>query len=181
MQPTFRILTEDDTIDYQALRLYSYQEAPYAFSESYEEEEEKDIEVFAQELETIGNPPESFILGGFVGGRLISFVKFRRDLRSKGRHKAMIHAMYTIPDYRGNGIGKQIILEIIMRAMQMSGLEQIHLWVLHSEKHVSASDFYQELGFVSQGIVKNDLKIGEDYMDAEYMILYFPFLRLLKY
>ena len=55
----------------------------------------------------------------------------------------------------------------------MSGLEQVHLWVLHSAEGSSASVFYNKLGFQSQGpLIRHDLKIGEQYIDAEYMVLY---------
>ena len=50
-------------------------------------------------------------------------------------------------------------------------LEQIHLWILHTDR--SASGFYQRLGFIPQGpLVKKDLKVGDQYIDAEYLVLY---------
>lgn len=167
-----RFLTEKDASAYKELRLKSYQEAPFAFSESYEDEKDRTENDFSAELKMHGKPAEWFVLGAFSEtDKLIGFVKFRRDVRSKARHKSMIHAMYMAPEYRKQGVGHQLISSLIKIAQEINGLEQIHLWVLHDE--TSASDFYKKCGFESQGtIVKKDLKIKDRYVDAEYMVFY---------
>ena len=170
---TFRILEAEDTEAYRQLRLLSFREAPLAFSESYEDERKRSLASFSEELKVTGTPPESFVLGAFdTQAKLVGFVKFRRDQRSKARHKSMIHAMYVDPAFRGYDIGRMIIEQIINRAREMTGLEQIHLWVLHAEGK-SAAHFYKKCGFVGQGpLVKKDLKFKDTYIDAEYMLMY---------
>ena len=169
---TYRLLTPEDAVGYRALRLHSYQEAPLAFSESYEDERHRPLADFAEELQQHGRPPEWFVLGAILDDRLTGFVKFRRDRRSKARHKSMLHAMYVHPDLRGEGVGKALVERTLERARQLDGLEQIHLWVLHAEGK-SAAAFYRRLGFRSQGpLVHQDLKAGETYIDAEYMTIH---------
>ena len=143
-----------------------------AFSESYEDEKLRTESEFAKELEVRGQPAEWFVLGAFnESNELIGFVKFRRDVRSKARHKSMIHAMYTDPKVRGQKVGKKLIEELEVRAKKLVGLEQIHLWVLHAE--TSASEFYEKCGYQRQGpYVNKDLKIDGKYVDAEYMVKY---------
>ena len=167
-----RLLTQDDLLLYQELRLKSFLETPFAFTESIEDENQRTQVDFEQEILVEGNPPEHFVLGVFDEEQLIGFLKFRRDQRSKARHKSMIHAMYVDPAYRMMGIGKLLIDKLLDRVHQLEGLEQIHLWVLHAND-VSASKFYEECGFVRQGpLVKKDLKVGDVYVDAEYKVLY---------
>ena len=150
MNINIRFLNEKDFLIYRKLRLKSYLEAPLSFSESYEDEKNKMERDFGIELKIQGKPEEWFVLGAFSEtGKLIGFVKFRRDLRSKVRHKSMIHAMYIAPEYRNKGIGQKLILSLLKKAKQIKGLEQIHLWVLHSD--ISASGFYKKFGFESQG------------------------------
>ncbi len=174
MNVELRLLQKEDAKTYQAVRLKSYQDDPFAFSESYEDEKDRPTMDFELEIETVGTPAEWFVLGAFLENQLVGFVKFRRDQRSKGRHKSMIHAMYVDPSFRGYQIGKKLIDELITRTKELDGLEQIHLWVLHSTESVSASDFYKKCGFISQGPkVLKDLKIGKKYIDAEYMVMYF--------
>ncbi len=172
MSISIRILSEKDALSYRSLRLYSYRESPFAFSESYEDETSKSVEDFANDIQISGSQPEKFVLGAFTqDDTLVGFVTFKRDQRTKARHKAMLHAMYTHPASRNKGIGRMLVEKAILMAKEIHGLEQIHAWVLHVTG--SATAFYIKNGFVSQGtIVKNDLKIGDTYADAEYMVLY---------
>ncbi len=174
MNIKLKLLTPDHTNAYRKLRLKSFRDDPYAFSESYEDEKNRSTQSFEQELLIKGTPPEQFVLGAFgQTEQLLGFVKFRRDKRTKARHKSMIHAMYVSPEFRHLGLGQQILTTLIEKAKAMPGLEQIHLWVLHSSESRSASTFYSAFGFESQGTkVKKDLKIGAEYIDAEYMVLY---------
>jgi len=166
-----RLLTLEDAAAYRRLRLWSYQESPFAFSESYEDERNKPLSEFREELVMNGSPPKWFVLGAFNDeDELLGFLKFRRDLRSKAHHKGMIHAMYIDPKYRQRGIGTKLINDLLDRTSKMKGLEQIHLWVLHTD--ASAAKFYLKCGFENQGRVKNDLKVGDIYFDTEYLVLY---------
>lgn len=168
---TLKILDTSYAEAYRDLRLFSFQEAPLAFSESYEDEKLKPLESFKQLLETKGDPPEHFVLGAFSSDdQLVGIATFRRDQRSKARHKAMIYAMYVHPDFRDKQVGSLLVNEIIKKAQMMTGMEAIHLWVLHAK--TSAAPFYKKLGFISQGRVKNDLKFKDHYIDAEYMVKY---------
>lgn len=167
----YRLLDSDDAKAYQALRLQSYQEAPLAFSESFEDEQQRSVSFFAKELQVLGEPAEWFVLGAFDEEQLIGFVKFRRDQRSKARHKSMVHAMYVSPSHRKLGVGQALMEVLISRAKELNGLEQIHLWVLHANGK-TAAPFYQNIGFQRQGpLVKDDLKWQDQYIDAEYMVL----------
>jgi ribosomal protein S18 acetylase RimI-like enzyme len=171
MNIQLKILNSHDAEKYRALRLYSLTESPYAFSESYEDEQLRSMAEIEHEIALQGNPQEQFVLGAFVVDDLIGCVSFLRDARTKARHKAFLRAMFVHPTYRMRGIAKMLIEEVIAAATKMDGLEYIHLWVLHHGA-TSASQFYRRIGFVGQGaLVRNDLKINGQYVDAEYMIL----------
>ena len=168
----FRLLNINDISIYKELKCFSLKESPLAFSDSYEDELLKNDSDYESELKIIGLPAESFVFGAFSESKeLIGFVKFKRDKRTKARHKATLHALYIKPQFRGNGIGKKIIDGLYKTIALLQGLEQIHLWVLISD--TSVVKFYESCGFLSQGaIVKNDLKIGDRYVDAIYMVKY---------
>ena len=164
------MLNQQHVEQYRSLRLESLQESPLAFSDSYEDLAEWPHEAFAKELEWRGTPPECFVLAAMQNKRPVGFLRFQRDVRSKGRHKAYVHSMYVQPAHRKQGLGRHMLGYLQHHAPELKGLEQIHLWVLHS--HTSATGFYQSCGYQSQGTrVKNDLKIGDTYVDAEYMVL----------
>lgn len=168
----FRFLTQYDLFDYKKLKCYGLIESKFAFSDSYEDEVNRPYLDYLQELEIIGNPADTFVLGAFTQtDELIAFVRFKRDRRLKALHKAMVHSLYVNPNFRNQGIAKKMMLELFRITSTIVGLEQIHLWVLISE--TSVLDFYEKLGFESQGaVVKNDLKFDKRYVDAVYMVKY---------
>ena len=128
MEFNIRLLTTQDAMVYNELRLKSFVESPFAFSESFEDESKKATSEIISEVQAIGDPPEYFLLGAFnTAEQLIGFVKFKRDQRTKARHKSMIHAMYVDPFYRNKKIGQALVADVITRARKLIGLEQIHL------------------------------------------------------
>lgn len=167
------VLDKSHTRDYRDLRLRSFLDSPLSFSESYEDESKKSVTEFSKDLESKGDPAGKFVLGAFNENQeLVGFVTFKRDTRFNALHKSMVHAMYVAPEARNQKVGTKLMEALLEKVKQLNGLEQIHLWVLHSEGQ-SASAFYSKLGFESQGpFVKKDIKIGDTYVDAEYMVLY---------
>ncbi|MCW3071211.1 MAG: hypothetical protein JWO44_1101 [Bacteroidetes bacterium] len=170
---TFRFLNRADVSAYKELRLLSLRESPFAFSDSYEDELNKSVFDYQLEIQISGSPAESFVLGAFSGSNeLAGFVKFKKDKRSKARHKGSLHALYIRPEMRGNGLGEKLLHKLFSVTGQIEGLEQIHLWALVAGSSVTG--FYEKAGFRQQGaIVKNDLKINDTYVDAVYMVKYF--------
>ncbi len=169
-----RILERKDAKAYRDLRIFSLKESPFAFSDSCNDIMNYPDSYFHEELGISENrKPEQFVLGCFSQEKeLVGFVQFKRDCREKALHKSMIHLMYVKPDYRNIGVGEMLINKVIEIAYKINGLEQIHLWVLYS-KYGNASNFYIKMGFKRQGTrVRKDLKIGNEYVDAEYMVLY---------
>ncbi len=165
-----RFLDEGDGAMYRQLRLSSLQESPFAFSDSYEDQVNKSIPDFQQEIQKAGNPLESFTLGAFsTENQLIGFVKFKRDHRSKARHRASLFSLYVQPSERGKGIAKKLIHKLLITIEPISGIEQLQLSTIISKD--SLIDFYKSFGFEKLGdIIKDDLIIENQYVDAIYMV-----------
>ncbi len=164
-----RRLAKADAEEYRDLRLRAFQESPRSFSESYEDECQKPIDFFQALL---GDGPEHFTMGCFSGANeLVGIATFKRDQRSKARHKSYIHTMYVAPEFRGQKIAQCVLRCLVEAAHTMPDLEQIHLWVLNPETS-PARKLYLKAGFVLQGpLVSKDLIIDGTYVDAEYMTL----------
>src|SRR5438270_9760598 len=60
---------------------------------------------------------DSFTLGAFIDKQLAGIVSFSRDGidREKLRHKAVLFRMYVSNSFRGKGIAKKLIEELINR------------------------------------------------------------------
>ena len=113
---------------------------------------------------------DQFVLGVFAeDGTLAAQVGFERAARSKSRHKGTLIGMYVVPEFRGRGLGKQLVAALIAEARARAGMEQINLTVTH--RNAEARALYLKAGFVPFGVEKNALKVDGTYYDKEYMAL----------
>jgi ribosomal protein S18 acetylase RimI-like enzyme len=167
-----RFLNSDDVEAYRALRLSSLKESPFAFSDSYEDLAPQKARHFEMEIETSGMPLESFALGAFADtNELVGFVRFKRDQRTKARHRASLHSLYVATQFRGKGLAKKLILKLVKFIEPLPGLEQLQLWAIIS--NTSLIPFYEKFGFQkSGGLIEKDLIINGQYVDAFYMVKY---------
>ena len=165
-----RFLNENDSLIYREIRLSGLKESPFAFSDSYEDQLNKPNLDFQLEIKKTGEPLESFTLGAFSNqSQLIGFVKFKRDHRSKARHRASLFSLYVHPSCRGKGTAKKLISELLKTIEPISGIEQLQLSTIISKN--SLVEFYKSFGFEKLGdIIKDDLIIENQYVDAIYMV-----------
>ncbi len=168
----FRLLTEQDAAVFQALRLRALQESPDAFATTSDEFRQETLASIAERLQLEGDRPERFVLGAFEEeGRLIGIVGLMRETMSKMRHKAIIWGMYVAPEGRGQGIGKQLLQELLKRCAALPGLEQVHLSVIITNE--AARHLYTSTGFQVYGREPHAFKQGEQYLDEELMLFSF--------
>ncbi|MDN4494727.1 GNAT family N-acetyltransferase [Ureibacillus aquaedulcis] len=163
-----RVLNETDAQDYQALRLRALQTDAESFGSTYEREVHFTIEVIQ---ERIRQAEDRYVLGAFQeDGSLVGVVRFMRATDRKSRHKGDIYGMYVAPEVRGQGVGKKLLVEVITRAKEFDGVEQIHLQVV--TKNASAKKLYMSLGFETYGVEPRGLKEGDQYFDEDLMVLF---------
>jgi len=163
-----RTLTANDASAYAKIRLEALECNPEAFSASVEEHRALTEEDVAARLYP-ADPINNFVVGAFAGERLMGTAGFYRDKGLKGRHKGHIWGVYVTREARGSGVGRDMLGALLKRATGLQGIEQITLSVATTQD--AALKLYQSLGFQSFGREPRALKIGERYIDEEYMIL----------
>ena len=161
-----RFLTTADAEAYRKLRLEGLQNNPEAFGSSFEEEKEYPIELFAGRFESQG----SYTLGVFDHEELVGVATLVQESKLKLKHKAGIFAVYVSPGMRGLGIGKRLMVDAINKAKELKGVEQLILTVVST--NASAKNLYSSLGFEVFGTEQKALKIGQQYFDEDYMVLF---------
>lgn len=162
------VLNEADAEDYQALRLRALQTNPESFGSTYEREA-----VFTTEMvqERIRPDEDKFVLGAYnTDGLLVGVVTFIRESLLKSQHKGNIYGMYVTPETRGQGVGKALMLEVIQRAKETEGLEQLILQVVSTND--SAKKLYKSLGFETYGVEPRAIKDRGLYFDEDLMVLF---------
>lgn len=79
--------------------------------------------------------------------------------------------MYVSQDMRGNGLGRLLMLELIRKAKDCDGLEQINLTVVSNKE--SAKQLYRSVGFEIYGVERNALKYNGQYFDEDFMYCHY--------
>jgi RimJ/RimL family protein N-acetyltransferase len=169
--PTIRRLSAEsprDIAQYWQVRNQGLKEFPDAFTTSYEEGVATAPEKLAKRFG--GDNSDDFVIGAFSEtDKLLGCTGFEREMRAKQRHKGKVIGMYVTPDARGTGLGRKILAALLHEAKQLDGLEQIILSVTHSNEGARA--LYISMGFVTFGIERNAIKVGQNYYDKELMAL----------
>jgi ribosomal protein S18 acetylase RimI-like enzyme len=100
----------------------------------------------------------------------VGSVGLARESRAAVQHKASLVALYVAPAWRHQGIGTQLIIEMLNRARQFPGLLFIRL-VVDSE-NIDAIHLFEKSGFLMYGREPQARRVGEHYFDQSYMLCF---------
>ncbi len=164
-----RVLTTRDVEAYRTLRLEALTLEPTAFASSAEDFEKESGTSIAKRLqaEEFGN----FTLGAFDKEKLVGIATFFVEPKVKTAHKGHVFGMYVTPEARGKGVAKLLLQALIERAKTYPNVKKLNLSVMTTQQ--AAKKLYTSLGFEVYGLERKALKLGEDYIDAEDMVLFF--------
>lgn len=141
---------------------------PFAFADSTDEHLRTTVDDVRKRL-AASDPEKQFVVGVFESEKLKGSAGFFRRTNIKESHKGHVWGVYVSPELRGKGAGKAMMLEIIRRAREIAGIEQV---TLVASARLAAQKLYQAVGFESYGLEPHSLKIGSEYVDDVLMVLF---------
>lgn len=162
---TIRLLQPDDVAAFQAIRLRGLQEIPGAFAASYEEETDLPLTKVAERL---GPLSDRAVFGAWEGETLAGVTGLERENLRKLAHKALIWGVYVAPEFRGRGLGRDLMQAALQHAFAWPGLRQVNLGV-HAANE-PARRLYESLGFEPFGLERDCLVVNGVPQDELHMV-----------
>jgi RimJ/RimL family protein N-acetyltransferase len=162
-----RVLGPTDAAAFRTLRIRALREHPEAFGRTPEEVDS--VEVWTERLRVDTGSDLDFVLGAFEADMLVGTAGCHRDHGAKQRHIVYVWGMYVVPDQRGKGLGRRLLLAALERARAWPEVEQV--WLDVTTGNIAARALYVSCGFTSIAIKPRVLKVGDHYHDEELMAL----------
>ena len=168
MSITIRKLQPHESAIYREARLACLKNAPQYFGSTYEEEVLNPKFMFETFIED--ESPDHVMFGAFDDDRLIGITGFNRMARQRAMHRGELVQVYVDPNYRGQNIGEKLIRFVLEDAFGLDGIEQIQLSVIAGNDR--AIRLYEKLGFKTFGVQPRYFKVGNTYLDQQFMQLF---------
>jgi len=158
-------LTAEHAAQYRTLMLHAYQQEPDAFTSEPGERADLPLSWWEQR---IGGPKQNTIaFGAFGDGKLVGCVALEFSTRAKTIHKAHLIGMYLLEAWRGQGLGRQLVEQVLVYAKHRPGIELVTLTV--TEGNAAAIALYEAAGFRSFGVEPMAMRTPTGYKAKVHM------------
>ena len=109
-----------------------------------------DIKLIAENCQNLLSEANSHILVAEIGGVVVGFVNFttRKTILHRGL-SGLIDEIIIAKNYRGKGLGKQLLSSAIEKSRQLGCCE---VEVSTEKINVKAREFYRQCGFMERGV-----------------------------
>jgi RimJ/RimL family protein N-acetyltransferase len=161
---TVRALDTPDAAAYRDLRLLGLRESPSAFGSSYEETKDVPLE---EQAKRIKYAPEQGVIIGAFEQNLVGIGGIGRCDRLKEKHKAWIWGLYVHPDFRGRGLARAIMVQLMDYARANEDIIIVNLTV--TSTNLSAKRLYEDLGFRTIGHEPKALRVAGVFYDWDHL------------
>lgn len=160
-------LGAQDLHAYRALMLHAYDDAADAFTSTAAERAAEPDSWWIRRLADPSGLTAAW--GAFEQGALVGTVAVEFSAKPKTRHKASIIGMYVLPDVRGKGAGRALMLGAIEHCRARPGLAVVELTVTQGNE--PAISLYRSFGFREFGLEPKAIRGASGYLAKVHMWL----------
>jgi ribosomal protein S18 acetylase RimI-like enzyme len=155
-----RQLSETDVSDWRTIRLEAVKLHPESFGSSFEEENSKSDNEFAEGLR------RNIVFASYDGVKIAGCVGFFVFSELKTQHRGTMFGMYVRQEFRRSGLSNRLVTAVLDHAP--SRVVQVHCRVVTS--NVPALKLYESNGFEIYGTEPRSLKVGPTFYDEHLMV-----------
>jgi ribosomal protein S18 acetylase RimI-like enzyme len=147
---------------FRAIRLEALATYPDAYATTLAKQTGDPLDHFAESLRNAA------VFGVFLEGGIVGMAGLYREAGERKQHRGVLWGMYVRPATQGQGLGRALLRAVLDHAR--GEVDQVLLQVVSDNGR--AVRLYESEGFVSYGLERRALKLGERYLD-EYMMVRF--------
>lgn len=152
---------------YRDLWLEALQETPEAFFADYEDQKEQPDEVWQRRFEAVQEAKDIIVIFAQSDDGPVGFLGAYIDENPKFNHIATIWGAYVHADFRKRGIAKRMMEEFLVEIKKRPHITKIKTYSVTSE--LMAVNAYKNFGFELIGISKDEMKVGDRYLNVYLM------------
>ncbi len=152
--------------EYRTLMLEAYAAHPEAFTSSALERAELPLTWWEARLSAEPAAKE-VVLGAIHEGEIAGVIGLSFEQREKLRHKVTLFGMYVRPQWRGQGLGRRLVLAALEHARERPGVRVAQLTV--TEGNGPAEALYEGCGFVRFGVEPLAVAVGSQYLSKVHL------------
>lgn len=156
-------ITSNDWKKFKEIRLDALKNESEAFAASFEEKTKSSNEEWINKLEDDKN----FIYVADDGGNVCGMAGAYQEKGEKIKHLANLWSFYVKKEYRGKGIGGQLMQALLEEFRETGEIKKVKLYV--NTKQLSAIKLYESFGFEIVGTLHNEMKIDGKFFDLYVM------------
>lgn len=145
-------LSADRWQDYRDLRLQAVADSPQSFLDTEQETR-------AQLDTEWHNKIKNMFFAVSDEGELVGMVGCYADSREKLSHIMNVVSFYVQPEWRGQGIGRQLLVAALECAQSQPEIKKVQLGVITTQ--LPAIELYTSLGFQRVGELQMAVKVGD--------------------
>ena len=157
---TVRRLLPTEAEAFRAIRLEALATCPDAYATTLAKQSADPLAHFTEILR------DSPVFGAFLEDGIVGMAGLYREAGERKRHRGVLWGMYVRPATQGLGLGRALLRAVLDHAR--GEVDQVLLQVVSN--NLQAIRLYESEGFVTYGLERRALKVGERYLDEYLMV-----------